>query len=342
MSSMGTRVFVLGGESFTPAKQEDYGTVHVLDTSSYFLITFIPKSNPIIVTEHIKYPDSSKPPAQNNTVRKSSIAPASAASSSSQNNSIINGERAMSPNAGDPQDLRRAISPTGTKKANGMAVQPFPNNGPVSGRPKRPRREGDEDLLGTDDGHGTDATASDSVHRAPSPEQSATRAKSPGSVRAVSPGSQGGGETQQASIAARLQARSPSPSIDRTKPPSDAFYGGVRSPTTNGFANPRPGSSVGLVGAGSTGNITADLIRDLKAKESEVDAMRNREVWMKAALSKASRSGFVYEDREAGDGDLSLMRDEQKVAELVLSFKQFRAQIQVRVLALYDCRSRYL
>ena len=33
MASFGTRVFVLGGESFTPSKQEDHGLVHVLDTS---------------------------------------------------------------------------------------------------------------------------------------------------------------------------------------------------------------------------------------------------------------------------------------------------------------------
>jgi len=217
------------------------------------------------------------------------------------------------------------MSPTGAMKPNGMTVQPLPNNGLGGGKPKRPRREGDEDFLGTDEGHGTDAT-SDSVHRAPSPEQGPTRAKSPGSVRAISPT---GGEMQQASIAARLQARSPSPIVDRTKPPSDAFYSGIKSPTTNGFVSARPGSSTGMIGAGSTGNITADLIRDLKVKESEVDALQNREIWMKAALLKASRSGFVYEDREAAEGDLSLIRDEQKVAELVLNFKQFRAQIQV-------------
>lgn len=39
MASMGTRVFVLGGESFTPARQEDHGTIHVLDTSSYLQLT---------------------------------------------------------------------------------------------------------------------------------------------------------------------------------------------------------------------------------------------------------------------------------------------------------------
>jgi hypothetical protein len=47
MASMGTRVFVLGGESFTPAKQEDYGTVHVLDTSLCSTVDlYIPKPHP--------------------------------------------------------------------------------------------------------------------------------------------------------------------------------------------------------------------------------------------------------------------------------------------------------
>lgn len=33
MASMGSRVFVLGGESFTPARGDDHGIIHVLDTS---------------------------------------------------------------------------------------------------------------------------------------------------------------------------------------------------------------------------------------------------------------------------------------------------------------------
>jgi hypothetical protein len=33
MSSMGTKVFVLGGESFVPFKQDDSDIVYVLDTS---------------------------------------------------------------------------------------------------------------------------------------------------------------------------------------------------------------------------------------------------------------------------------------------------------------------
>ena len=33
MASMGSRVFVLGGESFTPSRGDDHGIIHVLDTS---------------------------------------------------------------------------------------------------------------------------------------------------------------------------------------------------------------------------------------------------------------------------------------------------------------------
>lgn len=291
----------------------------------------------MIMIEHIKYPDSSKPPAQTTAaVRKSSIAPqASQTSTSPPSNSVINGERAMSPNAGDLQDPRRAISPTGGKKLNGIPAQSFAANGSSAAKPKRPKREGDDDFLGTDDGHGTDATVSESTHRAPSPDANVTRAKSPGSLRAVSPNSQGGADGQQANIAsmaARLveRTRSPSPIVNRSNPPPDAFYPGGRSPSTNGFSNVRPGS-VGHGGHGSsTGNITADLIRDLKTKETEMDNMKNREAWMKAALTKASRSGFLYEDMESGEGELGLNEGDQKIAQLVLSFKQFKARIQVR------------
>jgi hypothetical protein len=34
MASVGTRVFVLGGESFTPNRTDDSSLVHVLDTSA--------------------------------------------------------------------------------------------------------------------------------------------------------------------------------------------------------------------------------------------------------------------------------------------------------------------
>ena len=36
MASMGPKVYVLGGESFTPSKAEDSGYIHILDTSQWF------------------------------------------------------------------------------------------------------------------------------------------------------------------------------------------------------------------------------------------------------------------------------------------------------------------
>jgi hypothetical protein len=34
MASMGSRVLVLGGESFAPTRGDDHGIIHVLDTSA--------------------------------------------------------------------------------------------------------------------------------------------------------------------------------------------------------------------------------------------------------------------------------------------------------------------
>ena len=71
-----------------------------------------------------------------------------------------------------------------------------------------------------------------------------------------------------------------------------------------------------------------------------MEAMKKKEVWMKAALSKAARSGFVYADAE----DLSLNQEDEdvdgrKVAELVLNLKHLKAKLQVRALRLNSCYS---
>ncbi|OJA16234.1 hypothetical protein AZE42_00038 [Rhizopogon vesiculosus] len=330
MASMGGRVFVLGGESFTPTKGEDHGIIHVLDT------------------KHIKYPDSSKGPPGNKSERKSSATPTPPSGQSISGSSLPNGTRAMSPTGTPPDadDIRRAMSPPGsrpgTRTPNGIPAQPSPNN--TKGKaPMRPRRD-DGDVLGTDDGHGTDTGAnSESIHvtrdRAPSPEQ--TRARSPTSFgvagRAMSPASQIGsdpyGGVQPPSVASvaigNLAARSPSPVVDRSKPPLDAFYQpSSGSPTVNGI-----GHAHGKYG--STGNVTADLIRDYKAKEMEVEALRRREAWMKTALSKASRSGFVQLDEEAleaDDVDLqdATSDDQKKLADMVMNFKHFKTQMQTK------------
>ncbi len=119
-----------------------------------------------------------------------------------------------------------------------------------------------------------------------------------------------------------VAARSGSPVIvERGKASMEDYYLPKASPTTmNGF----------VPGKGSIGNITADLIRDLKEKEAEMEQMKKREAWMRAALSKATRSGFVYADAEllGDDGDDEGI-DSRRVADMVISLKHVKAQIQV-------------
>jgi hypothetical protein len=70
--------------------------------------------------------------------------------------------------------------------------------------------------------------------------------------------------------------------------------------------------------------VAADLLRDLKAKEVELESTKKQLAWMKEGLDKASRAGYIFVDRdgigEVGDG---------QATELALRFKQFKAQIQV-------------
>lgn len=47
MSAIGSKVYVLGGESFTPAKSDDPNIVHVLDTSTASFISLNDKSSRI-------------------------------------------------------------------------------------------------------------------------------------------------------------------------------------------------------------------------------------------------------------------------------------------------------
>ena len=277
----------------------------------------------------------------------------------------------------DTEDLRRAISPPGirpgTRTPNGM-IAPAPAQNLVSitnpgtntkvKAPVRPRRD-EEETLGTDDGHATDtgvtsestnggSTGTRSTERAPTPtdpQVQAQRAKSPTALgiagRAMSPvGGSVDGHGQQAqpatmtsvamSMNGNLAARSPSPIIDRSKPPPDAFYQSSPSttPLCNNYTHSHGHSQQKF---GSTGNVTADLIRDYKAKEMEVEMLHKREAWMKTALLKASRSGFVQVDEELFEAEnfkfgASASDEQSKMADMILNFKHFKTQIQVNVL----------
>ncbi|KAJ7275227.1 hypothetical protein B0H12DRAFT_1005812 [Mycena haematopus] len=309
MASVGTKVYVLGGESFTPSKTDDSGLVHVLDT------------------KHIKYPVTQQPGPQN-VSRKSSLNPAP----SQLQNPAVNGVRSMSPSiplGADPDDPRRAVSPANSRNVKSP-------NGMVNGKGKTPMRPRREDSDGADDSMDDRDVVRE---RTMSPEQVAApsaaasiRAKSPvASVRAVSPANgvdpQPPSMVGMASMALNQSGRG-SPALvdrDRSKPPPDAFY------NNNASGSPTGGSHVGHGHGSRQGsvNTTSDLIKELKAKEMELEGVKRQMVWMKEALGKASKAGFVYVDREGQQVNGAMDESSDgKNAELALKFKQFKAQMQ--------------
>ncbi|KAI0066487.1 hypothetical protein BV25DRAFT_1820444 [Artomyces pyxidatus] len=326
MASSGTRVFVLGGESYAVPKPDEPALIHVLDT------------------KHIKYPnpDPNAPNANNAKVtsekgpqrpsRKSSVNAELGQQQPSQTQPTINGVRAMSPSGPAPTDveeLRRAMSPPNARTPkvipNGLPAQVFPTANGKGKAPMRPPRDGD-DNLNMDD---ADVSAAENAprERALSPEQP-YRARSPAD-RSGSPA----GMVSMASVAMKQNGsaapRSSSPLVERVKSP-DGGYNYVQSspvsgaPAVNGFTShgAKPGS---------TGNVTADLIRDLKDREVELETLKRKEGWMKAALMQASRSGFIYADSgdDVPEGVLQEVEDgHPKVAEAVVNLKQLRARIQ--------------
>ena len=250
----------------------------------------------------------------------------------------ING-RSMSPGNG----AERAMSPVGRPGPNGVQQQTF-SNAAIAGNgkgkaPVRPKREDDE-FNAQEDGYDMVSSESFGVReRTVSPDQQA-RAKSPAQAsRAVSPSSNAGHGPNMIGVSMGVNGRSSpavtgraspitgraSPAIERPRPGGESYPAAAATTGLgNGFARP-----ASRAGNGSVGNVAADLLRDLKAKDVELDSVRRQMVWMKEALAKATRAGYVQTDRE---GSPDLADDgvkESGYAELALKFKQFRAQMQV-------------
>ena len=289
-----------------------------------------------VSTEHIKYPDSNKPPQQtvqngtNNTRKISVTAQNPPSSRPGTQNSLVqseNGARSTSPAQPSPdsETLRRTISPTNTPRTND--VPPSQYTSAEKGKaPMRPKRE-DEDSDPSD--------ANGPAQRAISPEQ---RARSPtytgttSASRTVSPVQrQGFGEDQPISMTSiaisasrdggsSLATRSVSPPVDRSKPPADAFYTTGRNDSP-GTVTPQP---------------NGHIHKSPSPSASGVEDMKRREAWLKAALIRASRSGFVYADAQDPPEDLVLdfanadQGETKRVVEMIMNLKHMRAAIQVR------------
>lgn len=331
MASVGTRVFVLGGESFTPTKTDDPTLVHVLDTSAslYAIVSSTPS---LPLSEHIKYPSPKDPPPQPAHTSNVSLSRRSSGSShpaphaTSAPNPTVNG-RAMSPTPvpnSETEDPRRAMSPASarsTKPVNGAVF----SNGKGK-TPLRPKREDDDIII--DDNVDSRTSESYTRERRVSPDQGQpARAKSPGQFSVVNRAMSPNGEGQQPNLVGVTMAAvngvngrsSPAGDRERTKTPTDAFYNPSGSSAVNGVVRP-----ASRTGNGSVGNVTADLLRDLKAKEVELESVKKQLAWTREGLGKASRAGYIFVDRD----DISEVGEGQ-TTELALKFKQFKAQIQV-------------
>jgi len=338
MASVGSRVYVLGGESFTPTKTDDPSLVHVLDTSAYLSAIISSRAYPPL-SEHIKYPSPKDPPPQPTHSSTASVSrrPSTSAQqpppSTSMPNSTVNG-RPMSPSVvpnSDSEDPRRAMSPASTrsvKPVNGVVQQSIPNG--KNKAPSRPKRE-DEDII-VDDSIDTRTSESHTRERTVSPDQGQpARAKSPGQFsvggRAMSPSGDPHTSGQQPNMIGVTMTTvngingrsSPAVDRDRTKTSADGYSNPPGSPGLNGFVRP-----ASRTGNGSVGNVAADLLRDLKAKDVELEGAKKQLAWMREGLSKASRAGYIFADRDGIPDD-----GEGQGTELVLKFKQFKAQIQV-------------
>jgi hypothetical protein len=158
------------------------------------------------------------------------------------------------------------------------------------------------------------------------------RALSPDQARALSPYARGGTPTGPVSIESMVKTgqpqRSESPLVERerAKSPDAPNFGQSQSNITsvNGF------TAAHGTKTGSPSDVSADLLRDLKTRDAELETLRRRQAWMKAALVQACHAGFVYVNASPGDDDRGVTDEQPKIAEAVITLKQLHGSIQVR------------
>ncbi|KZT35634.1 hypothetical protein SISSUDRAFT_990233 [Sistotremastrum suecicum HHB10207 ss-3] len=337
LASMGARIYVLGGESFTTPRPDDPSVVHVLDT------------------KHIRYPDSnskrrpsvgaSTPAAPQTT--PGGQAPPPPASQRSTSQPSIDHTRATSPvmSMSESEALRRAaVSPNTVQQrsiATGMGSQ-LPNGNGITpkGTPSSVARLlQNEDMGGSEDGSRIHGSVDSHILPQSQKERSTTpdpmgntRVKSPtpsALARSRSPQQlqlNGPQPVNPATVALNrtaLAARSPSPVVDRSAPPPDAFYPtGGKSPTgVNGLA-------ANQTRLGSSDNVSADILREMKA---ELEASRKKDAWMKAALFRAIRNGFTLSEGILDQDSKPSDEGAQKIFDMLARLKHERAQIEAKL-----------
>lgn len=300
---------------------------------------YSPPQMPANVIAKIKYPPDNQPPRQ--VKPRMSDAPSQYTEKSYNPGDTPQSTKRSMPASGSTDSLARATSPLGSSDRLAQMAQsppislgaqipatthpPRPDSQAqdaaqrpsANGPPQRPKREGDDEYR----------RAMSPVNAgSSSPTQPGFRVTSPNGTHPASPPQVKNGFNPSV-----LGTRSPSPRMrtaeaDRPAPPPDAFYYG-RSPTANGFNQTNRPSSIGN---------SADLMRELKAKEGEVETGRQREAALRVIIAKAKKAGFVLDQGEESDdederddveGDEAVVR---KLTDALVRLKQEKASIQVR------------
>ncbi|KAG9091429.1 Negative regulator of mitotic exit [Ceratobasidium sp. UAMH 11750] len=149
----------------------------------------------------------------------------------------------------------------------------------------------------------------DALDRARSPQEQLERTRSPQdrtrspaeALRAKSP-------VNMAAVAMRGQAGTPG---SRSNSPADAL--GARE--INGSGHVRAGSAVSARG----------VVSSSLAVGEELESLRRREVWMRAALARAANAGFLWAEQEDVQGGWGAG---EGLADVVVGLKQQQARLQ--------------
>ncbi|ORX40151.1 hypothetical protein BD324DRAFT_648753 [Kockovaella imperatae] len=322
------KVFVVGGEANASSAQsrDDPSLIHILDTTK---IKYPPDNVPprqvkarvSEVSSHQHMPDKAASPPQSTVPLASRQMQNGPSSSTDHGQSQASSESShpAPPPQSQPPLLAPIVTPTSVPAEQMTTGSPQPMAPHRAPPPQRPRREGDEEYRRAMSP--TNVGPSSPNQQANLPVPSST---SPGMSSSSPPQPRSGFNS---SI---LGTRSPSPRLRtsdgdvRPAPPPDAFYYG-RSPTS---ASGRPGS---LSGQG-------DFMREIKAKDGEIEAGRKREAALKVIIGRAIHQGFVDDETEdldlpnndGSDHDPEIVR---KLADALVRLKKEKAAIQTEMVA---------